>query len=104
MCNFSDQDDIVRNMMKCLAADEVWQNISWMGTPYKASFTGRFGTLHQLISDVCSDTFKECTKSFIESKIKTFLRHTEERIKRKAVREANPEKLPYRNVQRNKEE
>lgn len=76
-------------MMISLASDEVWQTISWKGSATKRSFTGRFVSIQQLIENVCADTFEECTKTFCRSKMKTFIRHTDERVKRKAIRAAN---------------
>lgn len=72
--------------MKMLASDEVWQKICWKGSETKVSFTERFATIKKMISDVCAETFKECPKSFIELKMKTFIRHTSERVKRKVQR------------------
>lgn len=74
--------------MKLLATDEVWQNITWKGTKSKSSF-GSLGAIKNAIIDVCTETYKELTEEHMFSKMKSFLRHTDERIKRKCLRDLN---------------
>lgn len=75
--------------MKSLATDEVWQNITWKGTQSKSSLLGSLGMIRNIIVEICAETYKECTQEFFDSKLKTYLRHTEERIKRKSLRDLN---------------
>lgn len=70
-------------MMSSLASDEVWIYISWKGTDTKESFGRRYAAIQKLITDICNETFPENTNLYFEGKIKSFLRHTQERINRK---------------------
>lgn len=70
-------------MMKVIASDDVWQQVTWRGTASKTSFVGGLKTIKDLIVDISCDTFKGESQKFFEEKLKSFLRHTEERISRK---------------------
>lgn len=72
--------------MKFIATDDVWKNVSWQGTALKTSFVGDLKTIKDVIVDIAQDTFKKEPHDFFNSKLKSFLRHTEERIKRREVR------------------
>lgn len=70
-------------MLRALAPDDVWQRISWQATKTKESISV-LRTFLMSIRKVCAETFSECDVSYCDTKIKSFLRHTEERLKRKS--------------------
>lgn len=71
-------------MMKALASDEVWKDISWQETPNKKSFVKDFSTIKLSIERVCAETYPEiCTQTYCHSRFVTFFHHTNERIQRK---------------------
>lgn len=72
--------------MKCLANDTVWIKVSWIGTPIKTSFQSRLNNIHKMITEISESTFNDAISiEFINGKIKTYLRHAQERLKRKIV-------------------
>lgn len=85
LVHFKDHTDIVRNMLKALAPDEVWMQISWQETPNKRSFVKDFDSINKAIQKISFETFpSECTTSYCQSRFKVFFRHTSERIQRKS--------------------
>lgn len=70
--------------MKTLATDMAWNNITWRGTTTKKSFLSDFKPMHDLIIEIVESTFSDIDNlnEFVDSKIKTFLRHAPERVKR----------------------
>lgn len=71
-------------MMSTIANDEgVWSKITWRGTSTKDSFQKRFAVIMKLMRKICKETFPETNEAFCDGKIKTFLRHVSERLKRK---------------------
>lgn len=70
-------------MMKAVARDRVWTHISWQKTDKKESFPEFFDVFWKAILKISSETFPAvCNQSYCESRVKTFLRHTDERMKR----------------------
>lgn len=69
-------------MLKSIATDDVWLNVTWQGTRTKSSFITGLSTIRKAIADVAAQIFKECDVTFCDAKIKSFLRHTEERVRR----------------------
>lgn len=82
-CPFSDDRDIIRNLLKTIATDDAWVNVTWEGTDQKISFCNKLGVLHKIITDITAATFPEKDMEYWNSRIKTFLRHCTERIGRK---------------------
>lgn len=82
LCSFNSKDDIVRNLLKALAKDTVWVNVSWTGTTSKKSFQSYLANIHRMILDVSQETFNkvDASEKFIDSKIKSNLRHAPERL------------------------
>lgn len=70
--------------MSSIANDEgVWSKITWKGTEAKDSFQTRYAVIMNIMRNICTETFPENNNAFFESKIKSFLRHAPERLKRK---------------------
>lgn len=70
--------------MKSTAKDNVWCSITWRGTQTKASFLS-FQNIHQSFTEIAQSTFTKdeaMTIEFINKKIKSNLRHAQERLKR----------------------
>lgn len=63
-----------------LATDDAWVDVSWEGTEQKSSFVKQLDVIHKLITDTATSTFPSFDLSFWNSRIKTHLRHTNERI------------------------
>lgn len=76
--------------MKKLAKDVVWAMITWSGTESKTSFKSKLRNIRQMIVDVSKETFDDkITDEFVESKIKSNLRHAQERLNRSMKRKEN---------------
>lgn len=70
--------------MSSIANDEgVWNKISWKGTSTKNSFQKDYAVIENIMKKICTETFPEHDNNFFENKMKSFLRHTQERLKRK---------------------
>lgn len=69
-------------MLTSLANDDVWNKVSWKGTESKISFMGELPNIHKAIKKIANQTFSKSDASYYDSRIKTFLRHTSERIDR----------------------
>lgn len=69
-------------MLKAIATDDVWLNISWQGTKIKSSFIANLNVIRSTITDIVAATFKDCDVAYCDAKIKSFLRHTDERVRR----------------------
>lgn len=82
MISFKDEKDIVRNMLQVIASDDVWSNISWQKTETKESFPESLDAFYTAIKKVSGESMPECNPSHCDSRIKSFLRHTKERINR----------------------
>lgn len=83
LCTFTNKEDIVRVLLKAIAADIVCHQFTWKGTSAKKSFSNQLGNTHDLIKDVTNTTFDDDTSiEFINQKIKTHLRHSGERLNR----------------------
>lgn len=79
-------------MMKSIAGDEVWIQISWQKTENKESFPKFFDAFYTAILKICSETLPvDCNRAFCDSRIKTFLRHGGERKKRNEKANLNEE-------------
>lgn len=83
LCPFKSKDDIVLNLMKQFAHDQVWCTVTWRGTTTKQSFQSQLTNIRQMITQIGLNTFeKEMNEEFIVNKIKTYLRHAQERVNR----------------------
>lgn len=69
-------------MMKSLAPDHIWLKVAWQGSEHKISFSKVLCAFFTAIKKVSRETFDECNAKHCETKVKSFLRHTEERVKR----------------------
>lgn len=76
-------------MLGALAPDDIWRQISWQGTEQKVSFSEALSAFLTAIKKVSRESLTECDSKHCESKIKTFLRHTEERLKRREKKNAS---------------
>lgn len=71
----------------------MWQKVSWEGTPTKKSFFKELTVIYELITKVISKTYPECLAEYCSAKIKTYIRHANERVQRKTAtsKKQNPE-------------
>lgn len=82
LCQFTCEDDIVRNMLHSVAKDEMWNEICWQGSGTKLSFINDLTKIHANIKKIAVETFSHKDTNFFDGRIKTFLRHTTERLNR----------------------
>lgn len=76
--------------MNAVAPDDIWLKFSWQGSEIKNSFSEVMGAFLLAIKKVCRETFTECEPKYCDAKIKSFLRHTEERVKRSNSKNSKP--------------
>lgn len=90
---FRDHQDVIRCMLHAIAPDDVWVTFSWQGTDTKASFLKEHDEFLTAIKKISAETSTECNSAYCESRIKTFLRHTKERIKRRKTSEISKSEI-----------
>lgn len=82
MCQFTAKNDIIRSMLHSIATDNVWNALCWKGSDTKISFITQLKNIHSNIKGVALETFSHKDSNYFDGRIKTFLRHTTERIRR----------------------
>lgn len=70
LCNITDKNDIIRNVMKSLAIE--WRTISWQGTNAKSSFVGSLKIIRKAIRDISGETFQNAHKTSVIPKSRVF--------------------------------
>lgn len=74
-------------MLSSIAADSVWVRVTWEGTAEKISFRNKLDGILVLITSITTDTVG-VLPDHCSNKIKTFLRHSHERLQRKDAKAA----------------
>lgn len=69
--------------MKAIAIDNAWKDVTWSGTVEKISLQKDLDVLLAIITGIITKTYPDCTLPECHLKMKSFLRHTKERIHRK---------------------
>lgn len=69
-------------MLSAIAKDSAWNGVSWQGSNFKISFVGTLTHIHTAIKKIAIQTYPKTDRGYFDSRIKTFLRHTAERIQR----------------------
>lgn len=80
-------------MLKSIATDSAWANVSWSGTQKKLSFSENLSAIYNVITSIAVESFPAQQKDFWVSRIKVFLRHTNERIQRQSKPNKSSEEL-----------
>lgn len=101
--HYSTKEDIIRHLMQAIGSDICWNGFSWRGTEQKISFADDVYEIYNMMIKKATKLFPGVEISYFDTRIKSHLRHTPQRIERTEMKKTkgNAEKTQVQLNKRN---